>query len=154
MILFQAFISFFATLFFAILFNAPRKLLIACGFVGAVGWVVYYIANMNGLSDAVSIFLGSFSLSICAHILARIYKRPVIIFNVSGIIPLVPGGVAYDATKNLIISDFSEAIIKGSQATLSSGAIAFGLVTAEMLFLTVMRTYKHLKAKQIKHKNP
>lgn len=57
MIIFQAFISFFATLFFSIIFNAPRKLLIACGFVGAIGWIVYYIANSNGLSDAVSIFL-------------------------------------------------------------------------------------------------
>lgn len=153
MIIFQAFISFFATLFFSIIFNAPRKLLIACGFVGAIGWIFYYIANSNGLSDAVSIFLGSFALSLCAHILARIYKRPVIIFNVSGIIPLVPGGVAYDATKNLIISDFSEAIIKGSQATLSSGAIAFGLLIAEMLFLTTMKMYMHFKHKNKKTRN-
>jgi uncharacterized membrane protein YjjB (DUF3815 family) len=33
--------------------------------------------------------------------MSRRYKRPVIIFIVPGIIPLVPGGTAYEATRYL-----------------------------------------------------
>ena len=37
----QFIISFLATMLFSILFNAPRRLLLACGFVGAMGWIIY-----------------------------------------------------------------------------------------------------------------
>ena len=40
--------------------------------------------------------------------MSRYYKRPMIIFIVAGIIPLVPGGLAYDATKNLVINILQE----------------------------------------------
>lgn len=38
--------------------------------------------------------------------MARKQKEPAIIFMVTGIIPLVPGGLAYDATKNLVLLNF------------------------------------------------
>lgn len=152
-LLFQTIISFFASVFFAIVFNAPKKLLMACGFVGAIGWMVFTIAEATHLTLAVGVFLGSLSLSLCAHFFARYYKRPVIIFNVAGIIPLVPGGVAYDATKNLIISDFSEALVKGMEATLASGAIAFGLLIAEILFQTFLKGYTRFKHNRSRRKN-
>lgn len=39
--LFHFIISFIATVLFSIIFNAPKKLLLACGFVGAVAWTIY-----------------------------------------------------------------------------------------------------------------
>lgn len=44
-------------------------------------------------------FLGSLILGLLSHTMSRRYKRPVIIFIVPGIIPLVPGGAAYEATR-------------------------------------------------------
>lgn len=44
-------------------------------------------------------FLGSLILGLMSHTMSRRYKRPVIIFIVPGIIPLVPGGAAYQATR-------------------------------------------------------
>lgn len=44
-------------------------------------------------------FLGSLILGLMSHTMSRRYKRPVIIFIVPGIIPLVPGGAAYEATR-------------------------------------------------------
>ena len=40
----QFVISFFASMLFSILFNAPRRLLLACGFVGAMGWIIYKLS--------------------------------------------------------------------------------------------------------------
>ena len=50
---------------------------------------------------------GSLALGLLSHYMARHMREPVIIFMVTGIIPLVPGGLAYDATKNLVLLHFS-----------------------------------------------
>ncbi len=50
--------------------------------------------------------------------MARKQKEPAIIFMVTGIIPLVPGGLAYDATKNLVLLNFSTAINTMLEVTL------------------------------------
>lgn len=146
--IFQFILSFFSTLFFSVIFNAPKKLLFPCGIVGAAGWLVYYFATDYGSTEVVASFFGSLFLGIMAHAMARYYKKPVIIFYVAGIIPLVPGGVAYDATKNLIINDYNQAIEKTFQAMLISGAIAFGLIFAEILFQTFIRLLKRWKQRQ------
>lgn len=52
---------------------------------------------------------------------------------VPGIIPLVPGGLAFDATKNLILIQFSKAINTMLEVTLIAGAIALGLLFADQI---------------------
>ena len=52
---------------------------------------------------------------------------------VPGIIPLVPGGLAFDATKNLVLLDFSKAINTMLEVTLIVGAIALGLLFADQI---------------------
>ncbi|OLN18932.1 hypothetical protein BUE67_12995, partial [Corynebacterium diphtheriae] len=37
-------------------------------------------------------------ISLTSHYMARKKREPAIIFMVTGIIPLVPGGLAFDAT--------------------------------------------------------
>ncbi|TDM12615.1 threonine/serine exporter family protein [Macrococcus lamae] len=146
---FQFITSFFATLFFSILFNAPKRLLIPCGVVGAVGWVVYYF-TMQTMTSVGASFLGAFCLGAMAHLMARYYKRPVIIFYVSGIIPLVPGGLAYDATKLMIIHDYTAALQKSFEAMMISGAIAFALIVVEIIF----QSYFKLRRRVQIYRNP
>lgn len=140
--------SFFATVFFAIVFNAPRRLLLPCGFVGAVGWIIYYVLFTYDVSAVTASFAGALFLGITAHLMSRYYKQPVIIFYVAGIIPLVPGGLAYDATKNLIINDYDTAIQNGIKVALISGAIAFGLIVAEMIFHSFFRVRRYVRRRQ------
>lgn len=45
--LFHFVISFISTVLFSIIFNAPKRLLLACGFVGALAWTIYqYTVDM------------------------------------------------------------------------------------------------------------
>lgn len=67
---------------------------------------------------------------------------PVIIFSVGGIIPLVPGGLAYDAMRRFVENDNNLGIQYGVQALLLSGAIAAGLVLSEVLGQMVLRIKK------------
>ena len=52
---------------------------------------------------------------------------------VTGIIPLVPGGLAYDATKSLVLLHFNKAINTMLEVTLIAGAIALGLLFADQI---------------------
>lgn len=126
--------SFLASMFFCVIFDAPRKLYFACGLVGTCGWMVYTLFyNGLDLHTIYSSFFGSLALGLLSHYMARKLKEPVIIFMVPGIIPLVPGGLAYDATKNLVLLEFSSAINTILEVTLIAGAIALGLLFADQI---------------------
>ena len=121
-------------MFFCVIFDAPRKLYLSCGFVGTCGWMVYTLF-FNGFSvhTIYSSFFGSLALGLLSHYMARKQKRTCNHFMVTGIIPLVPGGLAYDATKNLVLLNFSTAINTMLEVTLIAGAIALGLLFADQI---------------------
>ncbi|MEB6291121.1 threonine/serine exporter family protein [Staphylococcus xylosus] len=139
----QFIISFLATMLFSILFNAPRRLLLACGFVGAMGWIIYKLTFDGDLGKVLASFLGSFILGLMSHVMSRRYKRPVIIFIVPGIIPLVPGGLAYEATRFLVSNEYTHAVNTFLEVTLISGAIAFGILCAEIIYYIYTRIKQH-----------
>src|SRR5699024_11363127 len=86
------------------------------------------------LGKVMASFLGSFILAIMSHTMSRRYKRPVIIFIVPGIIPLVPGGLAYEATRFLVSKQYTHAVNTFLDVTLISGAIAFGILCADSIY--------------------
>lgn len=139
--LIQAIFSFIATACFGVIFNVPRRGILICGLVGSIGWTVYYSLMQIGVAEVQATFLGAFAVAIVAQIFARKFKMPMIIFNVSGIIPLVPGGIAYNTMRNIVELDYSMGIQNGMRAFMISGAIAMGLVFAEVIVQLVMRTF-------------
>ncbi|ATH60815.1 threonine/serine exporter family protein [Staphylococcus nepalensis] len=139
----QFIISYLATMLFSVIFNAPRRLLLACGFVGAMGWIIYKVTFDLELGKVMASFLGSFILAIMSHTMSRRYKRPVIIFIVPGIIPLVPGGLAYEATRFLVSNQYTHAVNTFLEVTLISGAIAFGILCAEIIYYIYTRIKQH-----------
>jgi uncharacterized membrane protein YjjB (DUF3815 family) len=64
----------------------------------------------------------------------------MIIFSVAGIIPLVPGGMAYNAMRHIVENDYITSISYASRAFMVSGAVAMGLVFAEVIIQLVFRT--------------
>ncbi|WP_153730287.1 threonine/serine exporter family protein [Sporosarcina obsidiansis] len=132
-VLIQGLLSFFAALGFGIIFNAPRKMLFHCGLVGGAGWLIYLQCNAWWTDPVKASFLGAFTVSVLAHLFAKAFRMPMIIFSVAGIIPLVPGGLAYNAMRHVVEHDYLQAIPIASQAFMVSGAIAMGLVFAEVM---------------------
>lgn len=138
-ILIQIVISLISTACFGVIFNAPTKAIPACGLVGAVGWVIYYVLVDYGLDDVRASFIGAFIVSLVAHYFARKFRMPMIIFSVSGIIPLVPGGIAYNTMRHVMEFDYIMGLQYGMRAFLISGAIAMGLVFAEVMMQIFLR---------------
>lgn len=87
----QFIVAGFATFSFAVLFSAPKKELLYCGFSGAFGWILYYILVQLGMGVVVPSLIATFCLTILARIFAVIRSTPVTVYLLTGIFPLVPG---------------------------------------------------------------
>ncbi|NLP45054.1 MAG: threonine/serine exporter, partial [Peptococcaceae bacterium] len=119
--------SFFATMGFGVLFNVPRRSLIAIGCVGMLGWTVYVTLSKNlNINIIPATLLAAFCVATISQILARYYKMPVTVFSISGVIPLVPGGMAYETIRRFIENDYTEGVRLGTITLLLAGSIAFG----------------------------
>lgn len=138
--LLQAIFSFLAAAGFGIIFNAPRKMLLYCGFVGMAGWMIYSVFNVFSGDPVQASFLGAFVVALVAHIFAKRFRTPMIIFSVAGIIPLVPGGTAYNAMRHFVENDNLTAISFATRAFMVSGAIAMGLVFAEVIIQLIFKS--------------
>lgn len=132
-ILAHAVTSFFASSGFAVLFNAPRKSLIPCGFVGMIGWLVHIgLVEIHFLAVPATV-IASIVVGVCSRICSKVYKKPILIFYVAGIIPLVPGGVAYNAMRSFIESDYFGGVELSAEVMILSGGIAIGLMFSEVM---------------------
>ncbi|MGJ7919195.1 threonine/serine exporter family protein [Neobacillus sp. LXY-4] len=145
MIFEQLITSFISTAAFGILFNVPRQSLFKCGLVGMAGWIVYILLENNGLNTVFATVVASFMIAVISQFFAKRYKSPVIIFSVAGIIPLVPGGLAYDAMRHFVENDYNDAVALAAKATMISGAIAIGLVFSEVVNQTIRNNKLNLK---------
>ena len=142
MVIQQLITSFIASASFGVLFNVPKNRLIQGGISGC-GWLDLLLsASGKGFDSVAASLMASIIIGIIGQIFARIYKMPVIIFNVAGIIPLVPGGLAYDAMRHFVVNDYGTALQLGAKAFLISGGIAVGLITSEVLKRTIIPTKK------------
>ncbi|MFV5770105.1 threonine/serine exporter family protein [Mammaliicoccus sciuri] len=133
--------SFLASYLFALVYDAPRKLFLAAGFGGGCGYLVNYLLLESTNMDAIyTSLLGSLTLGLISHTRARTLKSPVIIFMIPGIIPLVPGGIAFEATRKLVELEFNSAVDIFIRALLIAGAIAVGLLIADQIFKIINHT--------------
>ncbi|MCD5325693.1 MULTISPECIES: threonine/serine exporter family protein [Pontibacillus] len=129
----QFFTSFIASAAFGVIFQAPRNTLLKCGLVGSIGWVIYILFVESNIDAVTGTFVASFVIAMIGQFFARLYKTPVIVFSVAGIIPLVPGGLAYDAMRNFVQNDYGQALPIAAKVFMISGAIAIGLVLSEVM---------------------
>ncbi|ULT57810.1 threonine/serine exporter family protein [Neobacillus drentensis] len=145
----QAITSFLATAAFGILFNAPKESLLKCGLIGMGGWLIYFLLVEYSQDPIVATLAATIFIALLSQEMAKIYKMPVIIFSVAGIIPLVPGGLAYDAMRNIVENNYNDAIALAAKVLMLSGSIAFGLVFSEV----INQIAKKMKQVRIKSKN-
>ena len=120
--------AFLSSLGFGVLFNIRDKNLIIASVGGALGWFTYLLSRKLQPSEIFSLFLAAMVVSIYSEIMARVFKTPVTIFIICGIIPLVPGGLMYFSTLEAVKGNLEISMSKGIQTLFSAGAIAIGIV--------------------------
>ena len=112
-----------ATMAFAVLFQAPKKIVLIDGVISAIGWVVF-----------VSNFCATISLALASELSSRIFKQPVTVFVIPGIVPLVPGLGIYQGMFAIINNEYNNGTSILLTAMTDSVAIAIGVMLVSSLF--------------------
>lgn len=127
----QALAAFIGTAAFAILFGVPRKLYVATGIVGAVGWLLYLVlVRYAGQTAAVSTVLATVLVGIMSRIFAVRAKCPAAVFLLCGIFPLVPGAGVFWCTYYLVSGQLDLSSSTGFTAAKIAIAIVLGIILA------------------------
>lgn len=136
--------AFLAIFTFAILLETPKKYLWCAGVVGALGWLSYLISGNAGLSEIMSSFISAFTISLVSHIFARIFKVPVIVFLIPGILPTVPGAGMYRIVYYILEGDKAMTSQYLVSTLETAGAIAIAIFIVDSAFRLFWRE-KHEK---------
>ncbi|MBF8982799.1 threonine/serine exporter family protein [Lutibacter sp. B2] len=140
----QFLFSFLSTVGFSIIFNVPKKSIFYASLIGGIGWTIYFHLKSVTSSIMFALFIASIVIGILGEIFARIDKKPVTIFVIPGIVPLVPGYGVYLTMLNLINNDFFKFAKIGTETLFSSGAISIGIILVPSLS-RLLKSKKTLK---------
>ncbi|CAM4316296.1 threonine/serine exporter family protein [Lacicoccus alkaliphilus] len=136
--------SFTSSFFFAVLFDAPKRLFFFAGVTGATGWIVSRILlEVFNMHEVYATMFGSLVLGIMCHLMAKMLKEPATMFMVPGIIPFVPGGLAYEATSLLVQFEYNQSLNTMLEVILIAGGVAVGLLFADQLSKLIIHKNKN-----------
>jgi uncharacterized membrane protein YjjB (DUF3815 family) len=129
---------------FAVLFKVPKRFLIHCAAVGAVGHALRTLLVLNGLNFIVASLMGATVVGFAGFWMSRRYKIPSPVITVPAIIPLVPGSIAFQSLLTLISAlnagpeGSQDLFLAAAYDGVSAGLIIFGLglgISAPFLLL-------------------
>lgn len=120
--------SYFSTVTFGVVTNVPRRALNTCGITGAIGWMIFWLTKNLETGEIFANFLGSVGIGLISIFFSRKKKMPMIIFNIPSLVPLVPGGPAYQAVRSIALGDYTTGSHFAIKVVLTAGAIASGFM--------------------------
>ncbi|KAB3527658.1 threonine/serine exporter family protein [Alkaliphilus serpentinus] len=137
--------AFIATIGFAFLFNTPKSALLKSALAGAFGWLLFIASDTKTGSVVVSTFLASLLIGLIGEVYAITDKKPITVFIIPGIIPLVPGFKLYYTMISILEGDLLKASSFGSEALMITIAISGALTVV----LSINSFRKRIMAKRI-----
>lgn len=127
----KLFFSFIAGCAIAILYNIEKSYTLLCGLSGMLTWFIYYLCTKLSFSEAMSSLIALLVLVFFSNILSKWKNVSSLVFNMPGIMPIVPGGLLFKTFNNLTEKHYEVALHYGFQACLVGGAIAIGFIINE-----------------------
>lgn len=133
-----------ATLGFALLFNVPRRALIYCLLIAAIGrGSRAFFMDIGWLTIIPATLVSATLIGFLARQCAQRLGMPSTIFGITAAIPLVPGKFAFEAMIGLLqiatlpVDSASTVLLtaaaNGIKTGLILGALAFGIVAPTLL---------------------
>lgn len=124
----QVLAAFVVTIAFSIMFSNGKHQLIYCGIVGAAGWFAYLLTIEKGGTVVLASFFGALLVSILSTLLSNIRKAPITVYQITGIIPLVPGMGMYQTLDAVIRNDTYQVVYHFLQTIQIAGALAIAMM--------------------------
>lgn len=119
--------AYICTIGFAVVFNVPKEALFKSGLCGAIGWLVFVSLNRITGSVVIATFTASLLIAFVGEVFAIIEKKPITVYIIPGIVPLVPGFKLYHTIFHIIEQNYAHAATYGRESLLIAIAIAGGL---------------------------
>jgi uncharacterized membrane protein YjjB (DUF3815 family) len=127
--------AFIASAALAASFREPVRGCGAAGIAGALGWAAYHSAITYGHTpELFAAFLGAVTVGVASELMARYLKEPTVLFVIPGLIPLVPGLMAYNGMLALAREDYFVAGQSLTRTLFYAGALAAGLALPPAFF--------------------
>ena len=123
---------FVAAICFGVIYRAPWSELPHAGFISTIGWIVYRILLVY--DDVLAMLAGAAAIALFCEIWSRWRRQPVIIYLIPCIIPLVPGGQAYETMLSFLQGDYLLGVEQLVKTLFLSGAIAGGIMVVSSSF--------------------
>ncbi len=108
---------------FALVFKTHRRHLAVIGLSGLVTYFVYYTVEFFGGGFFVASFAATVFAAAFGEACARVCHAPAIIYLLTGLIPIVPGGEAYYTMRYLLEHNAE----KATEKLLATGGVALGI---------------------------
>lgn len=126
--------AFFGVISLAIVFQVPKKYLVYAGLTGGGGWWIYLVLVRVLPMEMLAVFVAALYVAIISQIFARVFKAPVNVFLVTGILPLVPGIAMYRMVFYLLRGNQAESMLNFSYVLQTSGMIALAIFMVDSFF--------------------
>lgn len=131
---------------FAVLFNVPPRILAGCALMGASGYLGRALMLEAGFPLELSSLAAALLIGFLSDQFAKRWRTPRIVFSVPGVIPLVPGALAYQTMLGvfelILLPDLSQegyflllqTAVNGIKTGLVLVALALGTIAPNLLF--------------------
>jgi uncharacterized membrane protein YjjP (DUF1212 family) len=116
----------------AVIFKVPQRFLAAALASGAIGYVATALGTRY-LPGHVSAFAAALAVCLFANGLARVTDRPTQLYQLPGMMLLVPGSFGFLSLENFLRGDFLNGAAKGFSMLLIAGALVTGILLANAL---------------------
>ncbi|MDD2649288.1 MAG: threonine/serine exporter family protein [Eubacteriales bacterium] len=126
--------TFLATMCVNFLMHTPKRALFPCALMGMLGYTIYWGMMQLGVSDPLSMFVGSFIASILAEGFARRLHMAATIFITTSIIPLVPGLAFYRFMSALAQNQLDVCTTQGIYAMKTILIIALSVAVSSSIY--------------------
>lgn len=126
--------SFIAVYGFAILLETPKKYLPHAGVIGAIGGLVYLLSLQFSADVVRASFFSALAIALTSHTFARVFKAPVTIFLVAGMLPTVPGAGMYKIVYYIIAGNQKQSGYYFIQTLEIAGMMALAIFIVDTLF--------------------
>ncbi len=122
------------TLSFAVIFRVDKRHLLSVSLAGLFTYFLFYTVSYFGGSIFLSALCAISFTALFGEIAARVFHAPVLLYLLTGCIPIVPGGDVYYSMKYLLEGNTVLAGQKLLQTAEASLGIAGGIVLVSVLF--------------------
>ena len=126
--------SFIAITGFAVLLETPKKYLLHAGVTGAIGGGIYLYCTQREMDVVLASFLSALAIAFVSHVFARVFKAPVTVFLIAGILPTVPGAGMYRIVYYIIANDREMCSYYLIQTLEIAGMIALAIFIVDTVF--------------------